>query len=208
MFRNDIDYLSNLYSKEPQEILNIRQSCPQHLQKMQLHYSECRILSVILKIAQVNKVLELGTLVGCSTAWIARSLSGDDPLVVSVEKSENNYSIAKKNIDNLEYSHRIQLLHANALNVLQEYSVSQNFLFDAIFIDAKKVEYVQYLELSKQCLKRGGIIISDNTLMIHESIPEISEAIKKFNAIVENDTDFTSAVIPTFSGMTIMMKNK
>jgi predicted O-methyltransferase YrrM len=206
MFREDItdDYITNIYSNEPQDIKVIRESCPEGLKRMQMHYNECRILSLCLKSIKANKVLELGTLVGCSTAWIAKSLSGDRPFVISIEKSLQHYEIAKKNIDQYILKERIQLVYGECLDFLK----STEIIFDAIFIDAKKTEYPEYLREAKRCLRSGGLIIADNTLMIdYKQIPEISNAINEFNYLIENDTELTSALIPTRSGMTIAIKN-
>ena len=169
-----------------------------------MHYNECRILSVFLKSIRANKVLELGTLVGCSTAWIAQSLSGDMPLVISVEKSLKHYEIAKKNINQYHLKERIQLVHRESLDFLK----STEITFDAIFIDAKKIEYPRYLREAKRCLRSGGLIIADNTLMIEQKqMPEISNAMNEFNYLVESDKELTSAIIPTKSGLTLAIKN-
>lgn len=205
MFRSQVSNEEEFYSAEPDYIKMIRDSCPQHLQKMQMTHKECRILSVLLKMIKANKVLELGALVGCSAAWIARSLTGESPLVISVEKSAANYSLAQDNIRTAGLGHIIQLLHSDATEVLASYRGQVSF--DAVLIDAKKTEYIQYLELSKQCIRRGGILIADNTLMIDEKIPQISQSIKRFNEIVESDPELTSAVLPTIAGMTVMVKN-
>jgi predicted O-methyltransferase YrrM len=157
-----------------------------------------------LKSIRANKVLELGTLVGCSTAWIAQSLSGESPIVISVEKSIKHYEIAKNNINQFYLKDRIKLMYGECLDFLK----STEMIFDAIFIDAKKTEYPHYLREAKDRLSSGGLIIADNTLMIdYERIPEISDAINEFNNLIKSDKEFTSVIIPTKSGMTVAIKN-
>lgn len=205
MFRDpdETSYLETLYGDEPHEIRKIRESCPKGLRKMQMSHSECRILSFFLKVIKANKVLELGTLVGCSTAWIATSLSGNSPLVVSVEKSLNNYNLAKKNLDGFYLKERIELL----LDDAKEFLTTCKTQFDAIFIDAKKLEYKEYLPLSKKRLRSSGFLIADNTLMLdNDRMPELSKAIHDFNLIVEADPELNSIIIPTGAGMTIATK--
>jgi caffeoyl-CoA O-methyltransferase len=203
MFRNSQkeNYLDILYKSEPDYIKKIRESCPENLKKMQMNHSECRLLSFFLKSIKANKVLELGTLVGCSAAWIAESISGEKPLVITVEKSIKNYEIAKKN---LSADKRIKLVHADALEFLE----SCNETFDVIFIDAKKIEYKFYLKAAKGLLREGGLLIADNTFMVdYEAIPEISQAVHEFNVLIESDKDLISVIIPTASGLTIAIKN-
>ncbi len=204
MFRDTEDYIEVLYNDEPDEIKIIRESCPEGLKKMQMSYNECRILSVLLQSIKANKVLELGTLVGCSTAWIAQSLSGESPIVISVEKSIKHYEFAKNNINQFYLKDRIKLIYGECLDFLK----STEMIFDAIFIDAKKTEYPQYLREAKNRLNPGGLIIADNTLMVnHEQMPEISDAINEFNNLIKSDKEFTSVIIPTKSGMTVAIKN-
>jgi predicted O-methyltransferase YrrM len=195
------DYIESLYQSEPEHIKKIRESCPEKLRKMQMSFPECKILSFFLKIINANKVLELGTLVGCSATWIADSLFGDNPIVITVEKSLKNYEIAMRN---LSTNTRIKLVHADALEFLK----SCPDVFDAIFIDAKKTEYKDYLKLAKSCLRDGGMLIIDNSLMIdYDTMPEISSAIHEFNTLIESDRDLTSVIIPTTSGFTVAIKN-
>lgn len=202
MFRNSPkeDYLEILYKSEPNHIREIRESCPENLKKMQMSHSECKLLSFLLKSINANRVLELGTLVGCSASWIAESLSGENSLVTTVEKSINNYEIAKRNLSG---DKRIKLVHEDALEFLK----SCNETFDAVFIDAKKVEYKAYLKAAKGLLREGGLLIADNTLMIdYEVIPEISKAVHEFNSLIELDHDLISVIIPTSSGLTVAIK--
>ena len=119
MFRDTEDYIEVLYNDEPDEIKIIRESCPEGLKKMQMSYNECRILSVLLQSIKANKVLELGTLVGCSTAWIAQSLSGESPIVISVEKSIKHYEFAKNNINQFYLKDRIKLIYGECLDFLK-----------------------------------------------------------------------------------------
>ena len=185
---------------------DIRLTCPIHLQKIQLSHSECRILKLFLRMINANKVLELGTLVGCSTAWIATSLVGDNPLVVSVEKSKLHYEIARRNMLKHKLDHMVELVDDDALSFLEKYSVGDDKLFDSIFIDAKKTDYPEYLKLSKKILRSGGLIIADNTAMVKSPNKDIANALRLFEQMLAEDTDLTSGFIPTISGMTVAIK--
>lgn len=204
MFRNLKIEVSNYYLPEPKSLKEIRDSCPYNLQKMQMSYEECRLLSLCLRMIKAEKVLELGTLVGCSTGWIAHSLTGENPIVISVEKSTNNYNLAKDNIDRAGLASLITLINADAISILESY-IGQE-IFDAVIIDAKKVEYCRYLELAKLCLRSGGLIIADNSLMVDDCLGEIAVEMKKFNHIVENDPSLISSILPTIAGMTVILK--
>ena len=204
MFRDKKNCENSYYLPEPEPFRTIRESCPYNLKKMQMSYDECRILTVMLKMIKAEKVLELGTLVGCSTAWIAHSLCGNQPLVVSVEKSINHYNMAKANIEAAGLDKIVYLINSDAINVLESYVGQAQF--DAIFIDAKKIEYGRYLSLAKNCVRSGGLIIADNTLMAEAELGEIATEIRKFNHMVENDPDLMSVILPTVAGMTVMIR--
>jgi predicted O-methyltransferase YrrM len=204
MFRDFTLAVNKHYLPEPKVLKAIRDSCPHNLKKMQMSYDECRILSLCLKMIKAEKVLELGTLVGCSTAWIANALTGAQPIVVSVEKSTHHYKLAQANINRAGLQKLVRIINSDAISVLESY-VGQE-LFDAIIIDAKKIEYSNYLKLAKLSLRSGGLIIADNTLMIDDALGEISAEITKFNHIVENDPDLVSIILPTTAGMTVILK--
>jgi len=204
MFREAKSQLDKHYLPERECFRVIRDSCPYTLQKMQMSYEECRILSIYLRLIKAEKVLELGSLVGCSTAWIADSLTGDNPIVISVEKSIHNYHLAKANIDKSRFAKIVHLINSDAISVLESYVGKE--MFNAIIIDARKIEYCRYLELAKQCIKPGGLIIADNSLMVDDSLGEIAVEIKRFNHIVENDQELFSIILPTTSGMTVILK--
>jgi caffeoyl-CoA O-methyltransferase len=205
-FRSDSIVSNEFYLPEPKYISAIRDSCPDHLKKMQMSYDECRILSLLLKMIMAENVLELGTLIGCSTAWIAHSLSGNNPKVISIEKSLNNYNIAKENIASARLNNIVELVNCDAIEFLEKYRSKR--LFDAIFIDARKVDYSKYLKLAKQYVRAGGLIIADNTLMLYDVPQEIATEIRKFNVLVENDSELVSVILPTTSGMTVIMKKQ
>jgi predicted O-methyltransferase YrrM len=204
MFREPTVKVNQYYLPEPEHFKIIRDSCPYNLRKMQMSYEECRILSLYLKLIKAERVLELGTLVGCSTIWIADALTGDDPIVISVEKSIDHYNLAKANIAGTSFKNIINLINAEAISVLESYIGKK--VFDAIIIDAKKIEYCRYLELAKQSIRSGGLIIADNSLMIDDSLGDIADEMRKFNHIVENDPELVSIILPTISGMTIILK--
>jgi predicted O-methyltransferase YrrM len=196
------DYLEELYQDyEPDFIREVRNSCPAKLQKMQLSISEAKLIMALLQPIKPKKILELGTLVGTSALWLASALV-DKGLLTTVEKSYNNYIIAKNNLEQSPLANKIQIVHEEALEVLKSL---ENHEFDAIFIDAKKTEYQYYWPLAKKLVREGGLLLVDNSLMFDKG-EEIAAAIQDFNKTVAQDSDMISVIIPSFAGLTYAIK--
>ncbi len=228
-----VKYITKLYAQETQHMQNIASSCPAKLKHMQLSPMEGKIIQTLLCMINANKVLELGTLVGYSAAWIAGGLSGSNPIVISVEKSLAHYEIARKNITNAKLDEVVHIINSDAIHILKYYAgddivqpldMTLNYygpktLFDAIFIDAKKSDYIDYLPYVKKCLRPGGIIIADNTLLFDtvyeysttdeikdKKLAQIWQSIHGFNAVIALDRELISIMLPTSEGLTIAMK--
>ena len=196
------DYLEELYQDcEPDFIKKVRNSCPQKLQKMQLSVSEAKLIAALLKPIKPQKILELGSLVGTSALWLASALV-DEGHLTTVEKSYNNYIIAKNNLEKSPLAQKITLLHQEALEVLKSLAKHQ---FDAIFIDAKKTEYAKYWPLAKKLVRAGGLLLIDNCLMFDKG-DQIARAMKDFNKTVQEDSEVISVIIPSFAGFTYAIK--
>jgi len=201
--KNDIYcYIESLYSKN---IETLSGSCDHHMQVSPL---EGMIIGTLLKSITAKNVLEIGTLHGYSTAWISKYL-GSDAKITTIEKSSEAFGKAKQYLDNFS---NIKCINDDAVTFLSSHTPAN--LYDAIFIDADKTDYSNYLELSIPLLRQGGLLIADNTLMYGEVINESSEkfrkktldAIREFNRLLASSDAFDSIIIPTESGLTIAIK--
>lgn len=196
------DYIAALYS---QACDNVKIDNESHLQMSKV---EGILLQTILKISQASRVLEIGTLYGYSTKFICEAV-GSKGSVVTIEKSEKDYKTASLNLRNYN---NVNCVNADATVFLKECRTDS--MFDAIFIDADKTNYCNYLDLCTPLLKKGGLLIADNTLMYGEVALEepvkfrkkTIDAIRSFNEkLVESDL-YESIIIPTTSGLTLAIK--
>jgi len=186
----------------------VRGSAPPELINAQISPEEGRILQVLLRMIQAKRVLEIGTLVGYSTLWLASALP-DDGKVTSIEKSENFHILARANISQSSLNKKIELLCGDALDVIP--TLGAQSLFDAIFIDAKKADYPAYLEKIYDYLKPNGVILADNTLRFGEHDLTTSDnpataSMHKFNMMLADENRFITTILPTNSGLTIAVK--
>lgn len=194
---NIIKYIDSLYNS-PVDNHDLLQLDDYH-KSIALSDNEIRIVALILQLANVQTHLELGTLVGSSALALVKLLP--NLRITSVEKSYDNFLIAKSNVERKQLESRIKLINADALLYLS--SVPDDS-FDAIFIDANKKAYPQYFEQALRVVKSGGIIIADNTLLggkILDADNKYLASMHDFNKRFANSCQ--SVIITTDEGLSI-----
>ena len=117
-----------------------------------------RFIEVMCRIIRPERILEIGTAIGYSSIAMAKAAGGVQ--IVTVEKSEEMFKIAKANIAAENLEGRINVIYSDALDVLKNLDSK----FDMIFMDAAKGQYMQFLPDVIRLLKSGGVLISDNVL--------------------------------------------
>lgn len=133
-------------------------------------------LKVLLKVldqAKPKRILELGTAIGYSALLMYQHTNAD---IISIERDESRYNIAKEVVEKLDLTNQIQLIFDDALCV-----DSQNWgLFDVIYFDAAKAQNKAFLKKYNPNLKVGGIIVIDN-LFFHGIVKKKQEEIESRN---------------------------
>ena len=174
---------------------------------IQITAIEGKILQLLIKMNDIKKVVEIGTLYGYSTMWIAKQLNNE--IVYTIEKNPENAKIAAKNFQKFD---NIKLIIGDAEEKLVQ--LENNKPFDMIFIDANKSKYLHYLGWVEKNVKKDGIIVADNTLSFGDiKIYEEQHQGKKswqimnlFNERLADSTKYDSIIIPTEKGLTIAIK--
>jgi predicted O-methyltransferase YrrM len=121
-----------------------------------------KLLELIVRVHGAKRILELGTLGGYGTIWLARGLPADGQLV-TLEYDPRNAEVALANIAAAGLSERVQLLQGPALETLPALE-AEGDPFDVIFIDADKKNDASYLEWSLKLSRPGSLIIADNVV--------------------------------------------
>lgn len=122
-----------------------------------------KFLQMLAQIHGANKILEIGTLAGYSTIWLARALPQDGRLV-SLEAVPTNVTLARKNIEFAGLSHLVEIHAGKALDIFPEIEQSGIAPFDFIFIDADKSGYKDYVDWAIKLSRPGTVIILDNVI--------------------------------------------
>lgn len=142
-------------------------------------------LTNYIKEHNVKKILEIGCAIGYSA--IRMCLVHDDISVVTVERDESRYKEAIKNIKEFNLEKRINVIFDDAFNV------DLSDIFDLIFIDAAKSQYIKFFEKFKNNLSNNGVIVSDNLDfhgLVHKDLNEIESRnvrgiVRKLNNYIE-----------------------
>ncbi len=133
------------------------------LPEQQVSAAEGRWLGWLARSLGARRVLEIGTLAGYSTLWIARALP-EDGCVVSLERDPRHVEVARRNIERAGLATRIDVVEGDAatgLAALREQAVAP---FDLVFVDADKRRAFDDVEASLLLLRPGGVIVVDNVV--------------------------------------------
>jgi len=160
-----------------------------------------KLLHVLARVQGARRILEIGTLGGYSTIWLARALPADGRLI-SLEVDPKHAEIARANLARAGLSSIVEIRLGSALDTLPKL-VSEGYgPFDLIFIDADKPSYADYLQGSLKLARPGTLIIADNVVRKGAvadpgSKDENVQGIRKFNAALAKEKRVTTTVIQT-----------
>lgn len=154
-----------------------------------------KILVDVIHEINPKRIVEVGTLVGYSTIIMAKELESDVE-IITIEIDEDEAELAKENIRKAEVKPNIRVLVGDALDIIPKL----NGIFDKVFIDADKSEYLDYLRLIEGKLHTGSVIVADNTNISTHSM-------QKYVDYVRNSGKYDSQFrLVNWSGMEVSVK--
>jgi predicted O-methyltransferase YrrM len=122
-----------------------------------------KLLMLLAQAVGARRVLELGTLGGYSTTWIAQALPEDGHLV-TLEANPGYARLARRNIAEAGFSQRVHVRTGPALKTLERLAAAGEGPFDIIFLDADKAENPSYLPWLLELSRPGTLMIADNVV--------------------------------------------
>ncbi len=120
-----------------------------------------KLLHILARIAGARRILEIGTLGGYSTIWLARALP-DDGSIVTVEADPTHAEVARSNIETAGLAGQAELRIGRAVDILPQLEGTPPF--DLIFIDADKRTIPGYLDWAVKLSRLGTVIVVDNVV--------------------------------------------
>jgi predicted O-methyltransferase YrrM len=155
----------------------------------------------MITIGRARRVLEIGTLGGYSTIWMARALPPGG-IVVTLELDSRHAEIARQNLNSAGVLDRVDIRVGPALHSLGSLHESGTEPFDLIFIDADKESLPEYLEWSLKLARIGTVIIADNVVRDGKVVdPNIADphvrGVQRFLEMLAREPRLSATAIPT-----------
>jgi predicted O-methyltransferase YrrM len=164
-----------------------------------------KLLNLLARMIQAGKILEIGTLGGYSTIWLARALPPGGRLI-TLEYQQRHAEVARANIARAGLADLVELRVGKALDTLPQLADdlggADSELFDLVFIDADKPHNADYFAWSVRLTRPGGVIIVDNVVRGGKVLDEHSEdadvqGVRRLNEVMAADPSVTATAIQT-----------
>ena len=160
-----------------------------------------KLLHLLASVAGARRILEIGTLGGYSTIWLARALPKDGRLV-TLEANAKHAEVARKNIARAGLSQMVDLRLGAALDTLPQLVKESAGPFDLIFIDADKPNIPDYLTWSLKLSRKGTVILIDNVIRDGEILDSSSsdasvQGVRRLFEMLHNEPRLQSTALQT-----------
>ena len=166
-----------------------------------------RILKMFCRMIRPRRILELGTFTGYSALCLAEGLiEGGEVHTIEIDDEIEDFTRA--HLDRSPLRDRIKLFIGDAIEIVP----TLTDLYDIVFIDANKRDYLKYYELVLPKVRPEGFILADNTLWDGKVItdPHSRDAqtigIERFNDFIAGDSRVEHVILPLRDGLTILWK--
>lgn len=166
-----------------------------------------KFLEMISCMTQPKQILEIGTFTGYSAICLAKGLRVDG-CIHTIEKSPELEKMAMTAFAEAGIENQVKYYSGNALDIIPEIKE----VFDLVFIDADKENYLNYYHLIIDKLKAGGFILADNALWsgkVVEKTPATdkdTQGLKAFNDFVQQDKRVENVLLPLRDGIMMVRK--
>ena len=167
------------------------------------------LIETILEIKKPNGILEIGTAIGYSALNFSRHLAGDGQ-IYTVELNPETAKIAENNIKSFGMEDKIHVIIGDGEQEMERL-VAENKVFDVVFIDAAKGQYVKYLNLALKLCQKGSVIIADNVLFKGRVLSDYNEhkhrtavnRLREYLKEVEENANLQTTVLDVGDGVAI-----
>ena len=195
---------------EPEVLAAINRHTHAHLLKPRMLSGDFqgRLLSLISRLVRPRNILEIGTFTGYSALCLAEGLQEGGRLY-TLEADEELEARIRRNIESAGKSGCIELIIGQALDIIPTLNIN----FDLVFIDADKLNYLNYYKLVIDKLNIGGVILSDNVLWSGKVSDEAkndatTQLLREFNDYLAQDDRTEKVLLPVRDGLFVSLKTK
>lgn len=179
----------------------LRNNRDNNLPEIDVSPTQGKLLWTLAKMMGAHRILEIGTLGGYSTTWLAMALP-EDGKVITLENNKHHIKVAKENFQLSGVEKKITIIEDNALTSLSKLQKNNIGEFDFIFIDADKPNNPLYIDYAIKLARKGAVIVADNIVRNGDIVAENNEdekvlGIRRFIEILSKDSRVESVGIQT-----------
>jgi predicted O-methyltransferase YrrM len=159
------------------------------------------LLHLLARACRASAILEIGTLAGYSTIWLARALPAGGRLV-TLEADPEHARVARANLARAGVVERVDVLVGRALDTLPRLAAEGRGPFDLVFLDANKDDNPEYLRWALELSKPGTLIVADNVVRGGAVLEAASDdptirGMRRFNELLAADPRVSATAIQT-----------
>lgn len=157
-------YLTDLFARpDPALATALESSAAAGLPAIQVAPNQGKFLMLLARAQGARAILEIGTLGGYSTIWLARALPEGGRLI-TLEADPRHAAVARANLERAGLAGFVEIRLGRALSTLPQLVAEGRGPFDLVFIDADKPSYADYLTWALKLTRRGSLIVADNVV--------------------------------------------
>jgi predicted O-methyltransferase YrrM len=175
-----------------------------------------KLLQIFARLVNAHRIMEIGTLGGYSTIWLARALPEDGRLI-SLEVNPKHAEVARGSIERAGLSKKVEIRLGRALDTLPKLATEAKAPFDLTFIDADKASIPEYFIWSLKLSRPGSVIVVDNVVrkgavIDADSSDEDVRGVRRLNDMLATEKRVTATTIQTvgskgYDGFTLALVN-
>lgn len=203
------DYIVDLFAPEDDLLKQLPDDAKaEGIPLINISPDQGKFMQVLMHAVQAKNAIEVGSLFGYSSIWIARALPPGGKLY-TLELNPKHANATRRNVERAGLRDKVEVVEGDARQTLN--GLTAHAPFDFAFVDAEKIEYIDYFEKVMALLRPGAIIIGDNASAQGNAWnpnPSASERnfvnpIRAFNQRMATDPRLSSLLVPISDGMCV-----
>lgn len=206
---NLLKYAEDHSASEPEILQKLNRET--HLKVMQPRmlsgHLQGRILSMFSKLLQPKTILEIGTYTGYSALCLVEGLQPDG-ILHTIDNNDERESMLQRYFSEANAQEKIKIHTGDAIDILPNIDGP----YDLVFIDADKINYLNYFKMVIDKVRPGGLIIADNVLWSGKVLEtpkpgdKDTKALTEYNRIVAADSRVETVLLPVRDGLSVARK--
>jgi len=167
-----------------------------------------RLLELLVRLVRAERVLEIGTFIGVSALYMARSLPANGRLV-TIEKFPEFAEIARRNFRANGCDERIDLRVGDAHDLIRDLDPTEPF--DLVFIDGNKERYADYFDSLEPFVRPGGLFVVDDVLFHGDALNKVPQTdkgrgVRELLDRAARSKDYLRLALPIANGMLLLLR--